>query len=334
MEWLIVGIILLLFLYVKRSNKIKEKQRIKEEESRKIIENKQREEESLKKEQEEKLEEEEKKRIEEQSQIFQAKVKKEEEKRLQEKYEKITVVYKISEYQVIVKRNKDNTYFITNRRKENPPPKINEIFKIEVKKADNWDWFSEEQYGRKKSIIQKYLKKDFYNIYYFLKEKKITKFYHFTDRRNLENIKRMGGLHSWEYLFNSNNKESVIFGSNEMSRNIDKRYNLQNYVRLSFCKEHPMMFVAIKEGRIQNPVILEIDIRVAILNNTLFSNMNATDNHHKKGGKLEDLKNIKFDVFQKNYFELDDLDKKYYQAEVLVEKFIPLKFITNFNDIM
>lgn len=325
MEYVIVGGILLFLIII--WDKIKKKN----QEEKKALEAKEKaekERERLKKEQEEK-----KKIIQEQSQIFQSKVKKEEEKRSQEEYEKIIIAHKISEYIIIGKRDKDNTYCFLkyDYNSKNKSLNIGKKIEIKVEKINSWNWFNEERYVY---YVDNGLKENFYDIISFLQEKNVTKFYHFTDKRNLKNIEEMGGLYSWDYLLKSNKKDNVIFGSNELSRNLDIRYKLQNNVRLSFCKEHPMKFVAERDGRIQNPIVLEIDISVAMLKNTLFSDRNATDNNHKKGGKLEDLKNIKFDVFQKNYFELDDLYKKYYQAEVLVEKFIPLKFITNFNDIM
>lgn len=166
----------------------------------------------------------------------------------------------------------------------------------------------------------------------FLRKQGVVKFYHFTDKSNIRNIIKMRGLYSWDYLTKFANEETIILGGNELSRSLDIKYNLQNYVRLSFCKEHPMMFVAQKEGRIQNPIILEIDIKVVCLNNVLFSDMNATNSHHKIGKSIQGLQNIKFEVFQKPYFDLEGMDKKYYQAEVLVEKFIPLEYITNISN--
>lgn len=130
-----------------------------------------------------------------------------------------------------------------------------------------------------------------------LEDNKIDCFYHFTERSNLDNIKKGGGLFSWNFL-KKNNIDS-IFGGNELSHQLDRRLGLEDYVRLSFCEKHPMMFVAVNEGRIQDPVILEIDIEVAFLKGTLFSDMNANKTGHKRGGGIEDLKNVKFDVVKK-----------------------------------
>ena len=76
--------------------------------------------------------------------------------------------------------------------------------------------------------------------------------YHFTDRRNIPSIKRHGGLLSWSYC----EKHKIDIpnpGGGNLSRNLDEMRNLQDYVRLSFTTEHPMMYVAMKDGRISNP---------------------------------------------------------------------------------
>jgi len=159
----------------------------------------------------------------------------------------------------------------------------------------------------------------------------VTRLYHFTDRSNLSMIKKMGGLYSWDYM-ERNDKEIPIPGGDHLSRMLDARYGLENYVRTSFCKNHPMMHVARKEGRIPDPVVLTIDPVIVTWYDTIFSDMNATKNGHKRGRELEDLERIKFNVcMQRNHFNLDEYEKPYYQAEVMVKEFIPIKYIMNIN---
>ena len=88
-----------------------------------------------------------------------------------------------------------------------------------------------------------------------LDQHKITKLYHFTDRDNLESIIKNGGLYSW---MDCDRKGIHIAkpGGGELSRSLDRKDNLQDFVRVSFTTQHPMMYVAMKEGRISNPVIL------------------------------------------------------------------------------
>ena len=81
-----------------------------------------------------------------------------------------------------------------------------------------------------------------------LKEGKITKLYHFTDRDNLESIIKHGGLYSWKDCEDKGIKIAKPGGSGT-SRSLDQRDGLQYYARLSFVPDHPMMFVAMDDGR-------------------------------------------------------------------------------------
>lgn len=157
----------------------------------------------------------------------------------------------------------------------------------------------------------------------------ITCFYHFTDERNLENIRKYGGLISW-YSCAKHEIGIISAGGDDLSRNLDVRYNLQDYVRLSFCRDHPMAYKHKLAGK--KLVLLQIKIDVALWEETLFSNMNATDNEHSHGGSLNDLKQIDFAAVKKNYVSRDDEDFKYHQAEILVKTAIPKEFIVNLDN--
>jgi hypothetical protein len=166
-----------------------------------------------------------------------------------------------------------------------------------------------------------------------LDEHHITHLYHFTDQDNLESIIRNGGLYSW---VDCESKGITIAkpGGDQDSRNLDSRDGLGDYVRVSFTQQHPMMYVAIRDGRISSPVVLEIDPRVIYWTDTLFSDRNATKNGAMKGSTLEDFKRIHFEsVKAQRCFDLDPDEQQFYQSEVLVKNFIPLKYITNIGNI-
>lgn len=110
-----------------------------------------------------------------------------------------------------------------------------------------------------------------------LRQKGITKLYHFTDRANIQSIIDNGGLYSWKACDNMGISIKKPGGS-PTSRSLDQYRGLENYVRLSFTRNHPMMYVAQNDGRISNPVILEIDLSVVELSTTKFSDRNATKN--------------------------------------------------------
>ena len=162
-----------------------------------------------------------------------------------------------------------------------------------------------------------------------IEQQGITKLYHFTDRDNLQSIIQNGGLYSWA---DCEEKGIVIVkpGGSDGSRSLDARDGLQHYVRVSFVTQHPMMYVAMNEGRISNPVLLEIDPQVIFWKDSKYADRNATKNGARVGGDVEDFKAIHFSAVKAlKHFDLDDDEQKFYQAEVLVKNFIPLEYIRN-----
>lgn len=157
----------------------------------------------------------------------------------------------------------------------------------------------------------------------------ITCFYHFTDVSNLENIRKYGGLISWSSC-ETHDVEIPSAGGSDFSRRLDMRYNLQDYVRLSFCDDHPMAYRLKQEGK--TLVLLKIRIDVAEWEGTLFSNINATDVGHSHGGSLSDLQKIRWSAVKRNYVSREDEDFKYHQAEILVKTAIPKEFIVNLDN--
>lgn len=168
-------------------------------------------------------------------------------------------------------------------------------------------------------------------IYDLLIENGIQTLYHFTDRANIKSIIENEGLYSWKACEQKGITISKPGGSNA-SRSLDSYRGLENYVRLSFTRDHPMMYVAKKEGRISDPVILEIDLSVVSRNGTLFADRNATKNGVIiKEGK-EGAKNIHFQTVKRtDYFNIDPAEKEFYQAEVLVKGMVPISYIKNID---
>ena len=165
-----------------------------------------------------------------------------------------------------------------------------------------------------------------------IEQQGITKLYHFTDRDNLQSIIQNGGLYSWADC----EKKGIVIskpGGSVSSRSLDARDGLQHYVRVSFVTQHPMMYVAMNEGRISNPVLLEIDPQVIYWNGSKYADRNATKNGAQVGGDIDDFKAIHFSAVKaQKHFDLDDDEQKFYQAEVLVKNFIPLEYIRNIGN--
>lgn len=182
---------------------------------------------------------------------------------------------------------------------------------------------AERQRLEKLSAERKENWEDFYQV---LENNGIRYLYHFTDKRNIPSIKRHGGLFSWHYCKN-NNINIPCQGGDYDSRELDKKYGLQDYVRLSFCDDHPMAYRLQQSG--SDIKILRIKIDVALLKDTLFSDINAADKLHTHGGSLQDLKRVNFGATKRHYVSKSDEDFKPHQAEVMVKTFIPLKYIEN-----
>ena len=88
-----------------------------------------------------------------------------------------------------------------------------------------------------------------------------------------------------------------------------------------------------KEGRIDNPVLLEISPEVIYWSETCYADRNATKNGAQVGSDITDFKQIHFDsVRAPNHFNLPEEEHKFYQAEVLVKGFIPLEYILNIRN--
>jgi len=151
------------------------------------------------------------------------------------------------------------------------------------------------------------------------------KLYHFTDKRNIPSTQEHGGLYSWHTL--EKKKINVVGpGGNSLSRRLDTSRNLQDYVRLCFHPNQPMKYIAKKDGRIGECMILEIDPEVIYWEDTLFSNENAAATSANIGASIKDFENIRFDILNRGIWNGQE-EKRYFQAEVLVKTHVPYECI-------
>lgn len=159
----------------------------------------------------------------------------------------------------------------------------------------------------------------------------IDRLYHFTDRSNIRSISDSGALLSWRQICSSG-VDVPCPGGSDTSHGLDRSLRLDDYVRLSFVSDHPMMHVAKNEGRIDDPVILEISTDVLMSKGVLFTDCNAarTRQGFEKGGDIDFFRSkIHFRTFSRRYFDLDLDERPYYQAEVLVPRSVPLRYVLN-----
>ena len=70
-----------------------------------------------------------------------------------------------------------------------------------------------------------------------------------------------------------------------------------------------------------------------MLEGTLFTDKEATQDKFNSGGELKDLKQVNIQSTQKEYIpQKDDPEYWQYQSEVLVKGHIPLEYIININN--
>lgn len=152
-------------------------------------------------------------------------------------------------------------------------------------------------------------------------------FYHFTEKENLESIRKNGGLlsHS-KCLYDAvqvNTKGNMLY-----LRGKDASQFLEDYTRLSFCKNHPLARKRMSEGA--NLVLLKISPMVATFEGTLFADRDAAF-EHIHGPSLADLKRVRLSAVKKPIVLPDDTDYSYCQAEIMVHSFLPKEFILNLD---
>lgn len=165
----------------------------------------------------------------------------------------------------------------------------------------------------------------------FLKENKIDRLYHFSNRQNLESIKKNGicSISEMKRLGISSK-----YSSSDGSRDIDSSKQLSQYVHLSYERDTPMLYIALAEGRLYDYVIFEITPNVIFYDETKFSNINAANNEAVISSDINFFLNLPFGCFHnKKYACLSDESKKNYQAEVLVKKNIATTQILNLKEL-
>lgn len=177
-------------------------------------------------------------------------------------------------------------------------------------------------------------RKDYRLFKQLLEDFNIHKFYHFTDRANILSIVNNGGLFSRAEC-EARNIKILHPGGSDLSHSLDCKHNLQDYVRISFCKNHPMMYSALADRRIIDPVILEIDTDLLFIDENIFFDKNALRTDSIGGTDFEYFRKIHFSTTQcQSQFDVSDEERPYYQAEILIKRSIPIHYILNINNII
>lgn len=190
----------------------------------------------------------------------------------------------------------------------------------------------------KHNIPIPYLIKDHYSPSYkscrneiiqYLIDNGIKCLYHFTDRDRLNSIIRHGGLLSYKRCLD----EAVVMPVRKdmaVSRDIDAEFGLEDYARLSFCRDLPKIDERKKAGA--ELVLLKISLEVATFEDTEFADMEATSPMMKHGSTFEDLRKINLSVTNCENSSLSKIEYLQKQAEILVKEIVPLKYILNIEN--
>ena len=151
-----------------------------------------------------------------------------------------------------------------------------------------------------------------------LRNNDVRSLFHFTDASNLESISKHGLL-TWKKL--GEQQIAARMNSSELSHRLDTKAGLADFVRLSFCEKHPMMYLALKDGRISKPVVLEIKLEVVSRPGVLFCAINAASSAAKAS---EDPSVIHFETVRANsQRSVAASERVFFQGEVLVPDCIP-----------
>lgn len=160
----------------------------------------------------------------------------------------------------------------------------------------------------------------------FLEEHHIDCLYHFTSTDNVDSI-RKNGICSAKYLHDKG--INVSYASSGGSREIDIRKGKADYVHLSYERKNPMLYIALKEGRLANYVIYEISTDVLFLKETLFTHCNAAKNGVKFSDDINYMLQIPFDSFHNRPYNKESVYKDYFMSEVLVKQKVSPLYILN-----
>jgi ssDNA thymidine ADP-ribosyltransferase, DarT len=91
-------------------------------------------------------------------------------------------------------------------------------------------------------------------------------------------------------------------------------------------------FIKSKTQKKHSRAFFKIKTNAIFLQNTCFSDMNATDAGHTHGSNLSDLERVNFAATKMTYLTKEDPNFKFSQAEVMVKTWIPLEYITNIHN--
>ena len=115
-----------------------------------------------------------------------------------------------------------------------------------------------------------------------------------------------------------------------LSRDADAKLGLEDYARVSFSKHLPKIDIRKREGA--ELVMLKISLDVALFEDTLFTDIEATHPQMRYGKTFSDLMKVNTNIALSDSFPTSEQEFLQQQAEVLIKGMIPLKYILNIDN--
>jgi hypothetical protein len=143
------------------------------------------------------------------------------------------------------------------------------------------------------------------------------RFYHFTDRRNLESIRKHGLLSTAE-LKRRDLFGSVVPGGDANSQASDHASGTSHYVCLCFTQNHPMCHVARNDDRKLDPVYLQIEPGIIQAPGVMITNAPSNQNGIQKVPAVRALDILDLDVI---YTRMDWKDPAIRARLLIAEKY-------------
>jgi len=158
----------------------------------------------------------------------------------------------------------------------------------------------------------------------------ISHVWHFTDVANLPLIQKHRGLFSLAEL-ERRRIEVPTPGGNELSHSLDKGKGLHEFVHLAFLAYHPMLWRAMHDGRISDPLWLKISPSIILNAGVKF----CAEVSNKSGATILDhdqaAEEIDFEVL---FTRVDREDQQVrarrraaLKSEILIPDFVPISAI-------
>lgn len=154
-------------------------------------------------------------------------------------------------------------------------------------------------------------------------------FYHFTEVDKIDSIVKHGGLLSYKRCLD----EGIVLPLREdmaLSRDADAKLGLEDYARVSFSKHLPKIDIRKREGA--ELVMLKISLDVALFEDTLFTDIEATHPQMRYGKTFSDLMKVNTNIALSDNLPTSEQEFLQQQAEVLIKGIIPLKYILNIDN--